>query len=45
MSKDIFLSWSGGKDSAWALHLLQQSEEYQIVGLLTTVPRHNPVRL
>src|ERR1035437_2072235 len=31
------VSWSSGKDSAWALHLLQQSEEYQIVGLLTTL--------
>ena len=31
------VSWSGGKDSAWALHLLRQSDEYEIVGLLTTV--------
>ena len=31
------VSWSSGKDSAWALHLLQQSEEYKIVGLLTTL--------
>jgi uncharacterized protein (TIGR00290 family) len=31
------LSWSSGKDSAWALHLLRQRGEVQIVGLLTTV--------
>ena len=34
--KRILLSWSGGKDSAWALHLLRRSAEYEIVGLLTT---------
>jgi diphthamide synthase (EF-2-diphthine--ammonia ligase) len=31
------VSWSSGKDSAWALLLLRQSEEYKIVGLLTTL--------
>ena len=31
------VSWSSGKDSAWALHLLRQSEEYEIVGLITTL--------
>jgi uncharacterized protein (TIGR00290 family) len=31
------LSWSSGKDSAWALHLLRQKGEVQVVGLLTTV--------
>jgi uncharacterized protein (TIGR00290 family) len=31
------LSWSSGKDSAWALHLLQNSSEFQVTGLLTTV--------
>ncbi len=35
--KRILLSWSGGKDSAWALHLLRQAGEYQVVGLLTTL--------
>ena len=35
--KRILLSWSGGKDSAWALHLLRSQPEYEVVGLLTTV--------
>ncbi|HZU30687.1 MAG TPA: ATP-binding protein [Candidatus Angelobacter sp.] len=36
MKKKILLSWSSGKDSAWALHVLRRSGEYEIVGLLTT---------
>ena len=32
----ILLSWSSGKDSAWALHVLKQRHEYEIAGLLTT---------
>jgi uncharacterized protein (TIGR00290 family) len=32
----ILLSWSSGKDSAWSLHVLRQSGEYEVVGLLTT---------
>lgn len=35
--KKILLSWSGGKDSAWALHVLRQSGEFEVAGLLTTV--------
>jgi uncharacterized protein (TIGR00290 family) len=35
--KRILLSWSGGKDSAWALHLLRQQPEYEVVALLTTL--------
>jgi uncharacterized protein (TIGR00290 family) len=31
------LSWSSGKDSAWALHVMRQKEEYEIVGLVTTI--------
>jgi uncharacterized protein (TIGR00290 family) len=31
------LSWSSGKDSAWALHALRSSSEFEVVGLLTTV--------
>lgn len=34
--KPILLSWSSGKDSAWALHVLKQQHEYEVVGLLTT---------
>jgi len=34
--KRILLSWSSGKDSAWALHLLRKSAEYEVAGLLTT---------
>ena len=34
----ILFSWSGGKDSALALYaLLQQPEEWEVVGLLTSV--------
>lgn len=35
----ILLSWSSGKDSAWALHVLNQKREYEIAGLLTTFNR------
>jgi uncharacterized protein (TIGR00290 family) len=35
--KKILISWSSGKDSAWALHVLKQSGEYEIAGLLTTI--------
>ncbi len=35
--KPILLSWSGGKDSAWALHLLRRQPEYEVVALLTTL--------
>ena len=35
--RPIVLSWSSGKDSAWSLHVLQQDESVQVVGLLTTV--------
>jgi len=38
--KRILLSWSGGKDSAWALHLLRQNTQYQVVALVTTINRH-----
>ena len=34
--KRVLLSWSSGKDSAWALHVLQQDPDVQLVGLLTT---------
>ena len=37
MTKKTLLSWSSGKDSAWALHVLRQQSEYEVVGLMTTV--------
>ena len=33
------LSWSSGKDSAWALHILQQSNDIEVIGLFTTINR------
>jgi uncharacterized protein (TIGR00290 family) len=33
----VLLSWSSGKDSAWALHVLRQRGEVEVVGLLTTL--------
>lgn len=38
--KKTLLSWSGGKDSAWALHLLRQDPAYRVDALLTTVNEH-----
>ncbi|MDR5725905.1 MAG: ATP-binding protein [Terriglobia bacterium] len=35
--KKTLLSWSGGKDSAWALHTLRQDPAYNVAALLTTV--------
>ena len=35
--KRVLLSWSSGKDSAWALHLLRKNPEIEVVGLLTTL--------
>jgi uncharacterized protein (TIGR00290 family) len=31
------LAWSSGKDSAWALHVLREAGEVEVVGLLTTL--------
>jgi len=31
------LAWSSGKDCAWALHVLRQQNQVEVVGLLTTV--------
>ena len=31
------LSWSSGKDGAWALHVLRQRGEVEVVGLVTTL--------
>jgi uncharacterized protein (TIGR00290 family) len=35
--KRVLLSWSSGKDCAWALHLLRQQPDIKVVGLLTTI--------
>lgn len=37
MSQRILMSWSSGKDSAWALQQLLQNPEYEVVGLFTTI--------
>ena len=34
--KQVLLSWSSGKDSAWTLHLLRQQQDIQVAALLTT---------
>ena len=36
MSARVLLSWSSGKDSAWALQRLRQQPGFEIVGLVTT---------
>ena len=35
--KRVLLSWSSGKDSGWALNVLRQQAEIEVVGLLTTL--------
>ena len=35
--KRVLVSWSSGKDSAWLVHVLRQSDDVQIAGLLTTI--------
>src|SRR5579863_8214323 len=35
--KQVLVSWSSGKDSAWMLHRLREKPEIEIAGLLTTV--------
>ncbi|MGH9590948.1 MAG: ATP-binding protein [Terracidiphilus sp.] len=35
--KRILMSWSSGKDSAWALHMLRRDADIEICGLLTTI--------
>ena len=37
MPPKALLSWSSGKDSAWALHVLRQQRTVDVVALLTTV--------
>ncbi|ORU90953.1 MAG: ATP-binding protein [Cycloclasticus sp. symbiont of Poecilosclerida sp. N] len=35
--KKTLLSWSSGKDSAWTLYQLQQDDDVELLGLVTTV--------
>lgn len=35
--KSVLLSWSSGKDSAWALEILRRNPEIEVKGLLTTL--------
>jgi uncharacterized protein (TIGR00290 family) len=37
MRKRTLIAWSGGKDSAWALHVLSQQPEVEVAGIFTTV--------
>jgi uncharacterized protein (TIGR00290 family) len=37
MPAPVLFCWSGGKDSAMALHALLQNPEFEVIGLLTTV--------
>src|ERR1700730_10770365 len=37
--KNVLLSWSSGKDSAWALHLLQRQKDLHVAALVTTFNR------
>ncbi|MHC4120486.1 MAG: Dph6-related ATP pyrophosphatase [Planctomycetota bacterium] len=39
MKEKVILCWSGGKDSAMALHALLESGRYEVVSLLTTVAK------
>lgn len=39
--RPVLVSWSSGKDSAWALHLLRQRpDQYDVRGIFTTVTPH-----
>lgn len=35
--KKVLVSWSTGKDSAYALHHIRQTDHYEVVGLLSTI--------
>ena len=37
MPEDVLFCWSGGKDSAMALHALQSAQNHRVTALLTTV--------
>ncbi|MBI4301987.1 MAG: diphthine--ammonia ligase [Chloroflexi bacterium] len=40
MREKVIISWSGGKDSAFALYEIQKTGDYEIVALLTTVTEY-----
>lgn len=40
MAEKAWLSWSSGKDSAWALQVLREQQDVELVGLLTTINQH-----
>lgn len=37
----VWLWWSGGKDSAWALHTLRNDPRWEVRGLVTQINQHN----
>ena len=37
LRKRVFLSWSSGKDSAWALHVLRADPDVEVAGLVCTL--------
>ncbi|MBX3692317.1 hypothetical protein [Dokdonella sp.] len=37
MPRRVLLSSRSGKDSAWSLHVLRQTPDVEIIGLLTTI--------
>jgi len=37
MTRRALLSWSSGKDSAWALHRLRDRDDLELIGLVTTI--------
>ena len=39
MEKEVLLSWSSGKDSAWTLYTVMQNQDYKVKGLFTTITR------
>jgi len=46
MSRKTLLSWSSGKDSAWALHVLKQDPAVEVAGLFSSLNEtHNRVSM
>jgi diphthamide synthase (EF-2-diphthine--ammonia ligase) len=37
MKKNTLLSWSSGKDSAWALHVLRKNSNIDLLGIFTVM--------